>query len=81
MHQKVLRRFQKLQISIAILKHPRWEKVGSLFFSTVHTLKKILATARTQKEDTNKITLFQEQRKQNRKSKYYRVAFRKALFL
>jgi hypothetical protein len=48
----------------------------------VDTLKtKFLATARAQKEDTKKITLFQEQLKQNKKSKYYRVASRKALSL
>jgi hypothetical protein len=35
----------------------------------------------TQKGNTKEITLFQEQQKQNRKSKYYRVASRKSLSL
>jgi hypothetical protein len=60
MHQKVLRRFLKLQISIAILKHPRWVKLGTLFCYSKQTKTNFLATARTEK-NTKEITLFQEQ--------------------
>jgi hypothetical protein len=46
-----------------------------------HTKANFLAIARTQKENTKENTLFQEQQKQNRQSKYYRVASHKAFSL
>jgi hypothetical protein len=47
------------------LKTSKMGKTWHFIFTTLNILKKNLATARTQKEDTNKITLFQEQQKQN----------------
>jgi hypothetical protein len=40
-------------------------KSWHFIFFKVDSLKKFLATIRTQKEDSNKITLSQEQQKQN----------------
>jgi hypothetical protein len=45
-------RFKKLRISIATLKHPRWVKLGTLFYNTVDTLKQtFISIARTQREN------------------------------
>jgi hypothetical protein len=58
----VLCGFYLLQICIATLKHPRWVKLGILFYTKVDTLKKIsVAKAMTQKENTEENTFFQEQ--------------------
>jgi hypothetical protein len=48
-------------------KTSKMVKLGILFFYSRHTKTNFLATTRIQKEDTKKISLFQEQRKQNRK--------------
>jgi hypothetical protein len=50
----VLRRFQQLQISIAILKHPRLVKLGTLFFATIHTLKQTFLLQQGHKKETQK---------------------------
>jgi hypothetical protein len=49
------------------LKTFKTGKTWHFLFATVDTHTQILATSRTQKGDTKKITLFQVQRKQNRK--------------
>jgi hypothetical protein len=47
-------RFQKLQISIATLKHPRWVKLGTLFYAIVGTLKQTLFLQQGHKNKTSK---------------------------
>jgi hypothetical protein len=81
-HEKVMRIFQKLRISIAILKHPRWVKLDTLFFATVYTLKQTFLLHQEHKKKTqNKLLSFKSNENKTKKSKYYRVASCKALSL
>jgi hypothetical protein len=79
----VLCRFQNRRISIANLKHPRWVKLGILFYATVEILKQtFLLTERTQKENKkNKILSLKSNKNKTNKSKNYQVASHKAVSL
>jgi hypothetical protein len=81
-HQKVLCRFQKIRISIATLKYPRWVKLGTLFYATVDKIKQAFLIQQGHKNKTqNKLLSFKSNEKQNRKSKYYWVTSCKVLSL
>jgi hypothetical protein len=46
---KVLCIFQQLEICIATLKHSRWVKLDTLFYTTVDTIKQIFLLHQGQK--------------------------------
>jgi hypothetical protein len=81
MHQKVQRRFQQLRINIAILKHPRWVKLGTLFFLQYTLKQNFLLQKRHKNNIQRKLVSSKSNENKIEKSKYYRVASCKALSL
>jgi hypothetical protein len=79
--QKVQRRFQQLQINFAILKHPRWVKLGTLFYYIRHTKKTFLLQQGHKNKTQIKLLSSKSNENKMEKSKYYRVASRKTLSL
>jgi hypothetical protein len=77
----MLCRFQQLSICIATLKHPRWVKLGTLFLDKVNITKLTLLLQQGHKNITQKKMLSCKSKENNRTSKNYWVASRKALSL